>query len=195
MKYLMQSQRSCGLDALTAALDNAGFPRRREEIQDLMGWRETGDIRADILDNPTAHKAVLDKVCPGMWRWVDAEQILRGECAVNKTVVLLHGKDDPKTLLPEDWLNQHWAILAWWETVKTGQQFRDGYVQFEWGDGTTRNFSRENFLKAFNGGGEWVKIKHGGGVKSAYEIGVDGRTKIARGYAWFGKIVRKIFGR
>jgi len=186
VKYLLpKGSRACGLLCLEAALDNAGFPRSRAEIQALMGWRETGDIRADILDNFAAHKRALDEL-QVPWRIVDESQILRGECANGKTVVLLHGKDDPKTLLPEDWLNQHWAILTWWETVKTGNQLRDGYVQMEWGDGSVRQFSHEQFKAVYS---------RGGPTNSAYEIGVDGRTKIARVYAWCGKIIRKIFGR
>lgn len=130
MTYQQRTKTDCG-PACVSSVTGEDYGR----VCDLWGWRNHGDIRDDLLDSPWHHFAALTKLRQP-WAIVTCGDIIRGVAKPEKTVILLHGLQNP-------YLQQHWCILASASPVA---------VCVHWGDGTVKHFSRESFERAYAGG-------------------------------------------
>jgi len=167
MEYRMRSEQDCGPAALSAALS---LPY--ELILDRWpgGWRESGFGRLGApADTPFDHFALLETLGRS-WRIVTADQILRGTCAKNQTLILVHAPEHPI-------MQQHWVLLA---------DVLDGCVYAHWGDGDCRKLNRASFLELY-WGGRW------GLVRCAYEVNTDLCT--TRKLSWWKRLIAKLTGR
>lgn len=102
--YVMRGNNDCGPSAVAAVteLDNALVDR-------AFGVTRIDRFR-DLLDSPYHHFVALDNL--GIpWRRRTLEQILTGQFARGKVIMLSHAPDDPDTWIPEALTGQHWVVI------------------------------------------------------------------------------------
>ena len=126
----MQHQTDCEVAALATALGITW-----EESQKLLDWRRLPNgLENPILGNPwNLYRALVDA---GYWKINKTlTQLLKGDYAPYKTIVLLH---DPKSPI----MKQHWVVL--------GANIHDhsDYEVF-WGDSESPRFITEKMLKEY----------------------------------------------
>lgn len=175
MLYKMRTQSSCGPDELGAIL--APFGVSQENVDKVFGIRDIGKF-ADLMDTPAAHyQALKDLGIPFRSKGLSPQDVICGKCQPYRTAVLVHAKDDPKTILPESWLQQHWVIYA-------GQ--KDGKILLLVGDG---KIPKAVSPEAFS-----ASVVRGGPTNTIYEVGV-GDEHVIKPISWFAKLMKWIFGR
>lgn len=160
--YLMRQEADCGPAALAEA---TGLAYETVMSKWPGGWRDNA-MGGRILpnDTPLDHFQFLASV--GMpFKIVTCGEILRGEAANGKTVILLHDLKSPL-------LKQHWVILA-----GVGG---NGTMSLHMGDGTVRGFSRDLFADLYAKG--WPAC--------AYEVG-RGQYRVT----WWQRLWAKITGK
>jgi hypothetical protein len=142
--YRMRTDSDCGPAALAELV---GLPYERVMAKWPGGWLNNAmGGRLAPNDTPYDHFVLLNRV--GMpFRIVTLGMILNGECANNKTAILIHNLKKPI-------LSQHWVILAG----------VSGDVSLHMGDGTVKGFSPALFSDLYSKG--WPAC--------AYEIGKGG---------------------
>ena len=126
----MQHQTDCEVAALATALGITW-----EESQKLLDWRRLPKgLENPIFGNPwNLYRALVDA---GYWKINKTlTQLLKGDYAPYKTIVLLH---DPKSPI----MKQHWVVLG------AKRPDHGGYEVF-WGDSEQPRFITESMLKEY----------------------------------------------
>ena len=161
MQYLMHSSDDCGPAAISAV---TGTPYDQIISRWPGGWRGGDRGRLGMPnDTPYDHFALLrDLGAP--WRIVTCCEILAGQAAPEKTVILLHHPQHP-------WLKQHWCILRgvtpthvdlWWglPEQQTASPTREQFATTPPG-GLRARIRSASARRAFRGGSGWWPIRPG----------------------------------
>ena len=158
--YVMHTPTSCGPAALSAVLD-----RDYEKI--VAKW--PGGWRGTLSDTPYSHFEVMAKF-DTPWQIVGCENIIRGECAPGKTVILIHNHPI---------LKENWVILA---SITADRVLLYTGEPNLLGVSVVRPMTFDNFRRAYSSGPRW----RGAGVQCAYEVGKGriGVTRWQRLWAW-----------
>ena len=150
--YLMHTQDDCGPAALTEALNNAGYAISYDKITEIMKWKEHKiGVFTDLLDTPPAHFQVL-KTLGIPYKIVTVNDIKAGEAVAGVTIILIHSLSSP-------FLQQHYVVLRRVDPV-------NNKIIVQWGDGTDKQFSFDNFQNIYSIGGP---------TNTAYQVGEYGK--------------------
>lgn len=112
--HIQRTSNSCGPDCVYAICQRLNLPISQAQVDAAFGCPDINDF-SNLLDSPAHHEVAFKRL--GLaYRVVTCGEILNGGLAEGTVEVLLHAQDDPKTILPESTLNQHWAVV---EAVNT----------------------------------------------------------------------------
>lgn len=125
MPYLMRTDNDCGPAALSAA---SGLPYE----QVMAAWPY--GFAGNASDSPWHHDASMAAL--GIKRRIaTCQEIIAGQCADNRTVVLIHAFDNPL-------MSQHWAVLS---------GVTDSLVGLHMGNGQIKLFTITQFEQLYSG--------------------------------------------
>jgi hypothetical protein len=162
MTQTMQTNYDCGPVAAYNALKKLLGDKFTMTYQEfLIFWKfpNAGTFKDNLRDQPGDHLTVLRNL-KVLHRRVTIDQLLDAKCPEGATVVLVHDPEDPYT-------KQHWVRFLGFNRLSA-------LYSFDWGNGTTRRYSRDKVYELFTAGAP----------DYAYCLGESEPSKISRAANW-----------